>query len=65
MSRQLTEATPYLQDFSICVQHKDSDLDILLHALSSSLKISSLQCQVQVVTDVAWNQKRSFPKSTC
>lgn len=44
---------PYLQDFSISIDDVNSDLNILLNALSSSLKVPSFQGEVQVVTDVA------------
>lgn len=43
---------PYLQDLSIGVDDVNGDFNVLLNALSSSLKVPSLQSQVQVVTDV-------------
>lgn len=62
---------PYLQYFSISVQNVHGDLDVLLNALPSSLELSSLQGQVQVVPDVTWddtdtfteNNGRTFPPS--
>lgn len=42
----------HLEDFAVGVQHEHGDLDVLLDALPSALKVSSLQRQVQVVTDV-------------
>lgn len=47
----------YLEDLSISIKHIDSDFNVLLDALSSSLEIPSLQSQVQVITDVTWEQK--------
>ncbi len=47
---------PYLEDLSISIEHIDSDFNVLLNALPSSLKVPSLQGQVQVVTDVTWDQ---------
>lgn len=48
---------PYLEDFSVGVKHIYGHLDVLLNAFPSPLKISSLQCQVQVVTDVTWTSR--------
>lgn len=43
---------PHLEDLPVGVQDVDGDLNVLLDALPSSLKVPSLQCQVQVVPDV-------------
>lgn len=46
---------PHLQYLSIGVQDVDGHFNVLLDALPSSLKVPSLQRQVQVVTDVTWD----------
>lgn len=42
----------HLEDLSISVDDVNGDLNVLLNALSSSLKVPPLQGEVQVVTDV-------------
>lgn len=49
------QTPPHLEDLSIGVQDVDGHFNVLLDALPSSLKVSALQRQVQVVTDVTWD----------
>lgn len=44
----------HLEDLSISIEHIDGDFYVLLNALPSSLEVSSLQGQVQVIADVTW-----------
>lgn len=55
---------PHLQDLSVSVKHIDGDFDVLLNALPSSLKVTSLQGQVQVVTDVTWDRDEHINTQT-
>lgn len=42
----------HLENLSVSIDHVNGDLNVLLNALPASLKVSSLQHQVQVITDV-------------
>lgn len=48
---------PYLQDFAICVKHIHGHFNILLYALSPSLKIPLLQGEVQVIADITCRER--------